>query len=88
MFGDEVTNNILGHLNNLSSDFPEIGDLRTHVKSKVIKLQKVPKRSWRPINENQAINLSLKPSTNQIKTFQYQNAVSYTHLTLPTNREV
>ena len=45
MFGDDVTNNILGHLNNLSADFPKLGDLRTHVKSKSIKLQKVPKSS-------------------------------------------
>ena len=81
MFGDDVTNNILGHLNNLSADFPKLGDLRTHVKSKPIKLQKVPRRSWRSLNENEVVKKqSSMTSSSELKNINQSIDIENEHV--------
>ena len=76
MFGDDVTNNILEHLNKLNSEYPKLGDFGSPLNSKLRKLGKVPKRSWRPMNKTQVIDmvkLPLRPLTE--KKLQKQDRV-------------
>ena len=48
MFGDDVTNNILEHLNKLNSDYPKLGDFGSPLNSKNGKLGSGARAPARP----------------------------------------